>query len=85
MSKQLSMYLKGIAIFLMVMHHSLGIPVWYVDGVSNSYLYPYSDFINRFAGFAVVPMFLFLTGWTYYLHKDKTIKYSIKKIIVFFI
>lgn len=83
MSKQFSTYLKGIAIFLMVMHHSLNGSKWYIEGISNSYLYPYGDLISRFGGFAVVPMFLFLTGWTYYLHKDKTIKYSFNKITVF--
>lgn len=83
LSKQLSLYLKGIAIFLMVMHHSLSGIDWYVNGVSNTYLYPYSAVIGRFAGFAVVPMFLFLTGWTYYFHKDKTMKYSLKKLTVF--
>ena len=30
-----------------------------------------------------VPVFAFLTGWVYYYHKDKTIKYSIKKITTF--
>lgn len=85
MSKQLTTYLKGIAIVLMVMHHSLTNPSWYVEGISNSYLYPYTDLLNRFGGFAVVPMFLFLTGWGYYFHEDKSLAYSVKKIVTFLV
>lgn len=85
MSKQLTTYLKGIAILFMVMHHSLTFPDWYVDGISNSYLYPYTDFLNRFAYFTFVPMFLFLTGWTYYSHEDKSFGYSVKKIVTFLV
>ncbi len=83
LTRELSSYLKGIAILLMVLHHSLSFPNWYVDGVAYDYLLPYIGVINKFAGFAVVPMFLFLTGYTYYFHVDKTLKYSFKKIISF--
>ena len=56
MERSLTIYLKGIAIILMVMHHSFAFPEWYVDGISFPYLIPYVKYINRFAGFAVVPM-----------------------------
>ncbi len=82
-NKQLTVYLKGIAIILMVVHHSFGWPSWYIDTISYPELLPYVKVINRFAGFAVVPFFLFLSGYTYYLHIDKSYKYSFKKIILF--
>ena len=87
LNKNLSTYLKGIAIILMVIWHSLGWPDWLVYPISYpaTYLQPYSKYIAGFAGFAVVQLFLFLTGYTYYHHKDKSIQYSIKKIIVFLI
>ena len=73
LTSQFTMYLKGIAVFLMVMHYFLGRPDRFVEGITAGYLQPYSSLIYDFAGFAVVPMFLFLTGWGYYLYKDKTV------------
>lgn len=67
----------------MVIHHSLAFPTWYVLGDFYPYLLPYTHVINYFGGFAVVPLFLFLTGWTYYFHADKSYKYSFRKIVTF--
>ena len=83
LSRNLTKLLKGIAIILMVAHHSFGFPQWYASGIAYPYLEPYADMIDRSASFAVVPMFVFITGWTYYLHKEKTLAYSLKKITVF--
>ena len=44
-------------------------------------LLPYAKQIARFAAFALVPVFLFLTGYTYYHHKNKSFNYSLQKIV----
>ena len=85
MKRELTTYLKGIAVILMVMHHSFGNPQWYISSINYAYLAPYVDWICDFAGFAVVPIFCFLTGWTYYLRKEKTLNYSLTKIVTFLI
>lgn len=76
------MLLKGIAIVLMVIGHSLGGGAlgWYVEGISFPSILPYARMLGHFAAFAVVPLFLYLTGWTYYKHIDKSYKYSLRKI-----
>ena len=83
MTKEMVMWLKGFAVCLMVIHHSLAAPEMYINGFSFHDLKPYLEIIARFGGFAVVPMFAFLTGWTYYKHIYKSYGYSVKKIITF--
>ena len=77
--------MKGVAIVLMVLHHAFGNPDWQLANISYPYLTPYIKAIAYFGGFAVVPMFVMLTGYTYYLHRDKSWSYSLKKIAVFFV
>lgn len=73
--------IKGIALLLMVFHHCFGFPQWYVE---TPYYLDYKH-IHIFAHSAkiCVPVFAFLTGWTYYHHNDKSIKYSVRKILIF--
>lgn len=85
LSRSLSKYLKGIALILMVMEHAFGAPRYYIPGISYPSLFDYAKEIDNFAAFAVVPMFMFLTGWTYYHHEDKSFCYSVKKITVFLV
>lgn len=73
--------IKGLAVLLMVYNHVFGFPQWYIDA---------PDFLNNHILFAIarsaqicVPVFAFLTGWTYYHHQVKSIQYSAKKIITF--
>lgn len=77
-----TLFIKGIALIFMFIHHLFTFPKWYVDGIS----YP------ELAGFAsyfclpfklCVPIFAFLTGYSYEFVKNKTYKYSIRKIIAF--
>ena len=67
----------------MVNQHAFGFPLWYVDEISYPLLLPYVKQIARFCAFALVPIFLFLTGYTYYYHKNKSLNYSLSKIITF--
>lgn len=71
--------IKAFAVLLMVFHHCFGFPSWYVyahEFLDNGHLMRLAH-----AAKVCVPVFAFLTGWTYYHHKDKTIKYSFRKII----
>lgn len=83
MTRNLSTWLKGLAITLMVLHHAFGAPRYYVDGIAYPALAGWTGEIDRFAGFLVVPLFLFLTGWTYRHHEEKSFRYSLKKISSF--
>ncbi|WP_304153463.1 acyltransferase family protein [Megamonas hypermegale] len=85
LNRDMSTFLKGIAIILMVIHHFFGFPNWYISSISYPNLVDFADSIAKFMGFLVVPMFAFLTGWSYFYHKDKSYKYSIKKICYFLI
>lgn len=83
LDKNLSMFFKGIAIILMVFHHAFAFPNWYINGISYPELSDYILYIKNISAIFVVPVFAFLTGWSYFFHKDKSYKYSLKKIIIF--
>ena len=73
--------LKGIAIIMMFVSHFFMFPNWWVDGIS----YSASEWAkwkhNLGAPLAFcVNIFCFLTGYFYYFNKNKTYKYSLKKI-----
>lgn len=73
--------IKGLAVLLMVYHHCCGFPEWYVnvpDFFRFSVLVKFADSAKICVG-----LFAFLTGWTYYHHKDKSYVYSGKKIVTF--
>lgn len=84
-NRNMATFLKGIAIILMIIHHSFGFPEWYIDNISYIFLTKYIYFFRVSIYFLIVPMFAFLTGWSYFYHKDKSYKYSLKKIIKFLI
>lgn len=77
-------FLKGIAIIFMVVHHTFGFPEWYVDTVNYPNLMPFVNWI-RDSMKICVPIFVFLTGGGYFLRQRKDFKYSIKKIVSFYL
>lgn len=77
-------FIKGIAIICMIIHHAFGFPEWYVDGINYPSLLPYVEYIRNAARLCI-PIFVFLTGGGYCLHRDKSFKYSGKKILGFYI
>lgn len=86
--KKMTNRIKGVALIFMLFHHFFGFPQWYVDGVS----YADCNILGMNIAYWVqtackicVPMFAFLTGWGYFFAKEKTLKYSCKKIITFLI
>lgn len=79
LSRDAVAFIKGIAIFLMFTHHFFTLPEMYIDSVS----YPYLE------GLALrlclptricVGIFTFLNGYLYALKKEKTIKYTVRKV-----
>ncbi len=72
----------------MLFHHFFGFPQWYVDGVDYQNCNILGMNITYWVlttGKICVPMFAFLTGWGYYFSKDKSWKYSCKKVFLFLI
>lgn len=70
--------LKGVALIFMYIHHMFTIPQWYIDGISYPKLIYYTDIFRN--PFNPVPIFCFITGYTYVFSKNKTLKQSLKKI-----
>ena len=72
--------IKGIAVILMVFHHTLGFQDWLIDGITLIGITNECSMIFARATKICVALFAFLTGWQYALHRDKSFKYSIRKI-----
>ena len=81
-TREFVLIVKGIAIFLMVLHHSFGFPKWYISQITYPELAQYVPAIAASTKICVA-IFAFLTGWLYFSHKDKSFRYSKKKIILF--
>ncbi len=64
---------------MMVFHHCYGFPGWLVSSIETPTNLP-SYLETALACKLCVYIFAFLTGWTYYHHRDKSCSYSIKKI-----
>ena len=77
--KDATNYIKGIAMILMFVHHFFTFPEWYISGISYPYLSVFAKYMCAPLKICV-PIFAFLTGYFYYYSKNKTIRYSIKKI-----
>ena len=79
---KMSTMLKGIAIILMVAHHSFGFPNDWISSIKyNSHILgmPINELI-RWSTKICVAIFAFITGYAYFFSKTPTIKYGLKKI-----
>lgn len=77
--KDTSNILKGIALIMMFIHHFFTFPTWWGEGISYPLIARLSPFFC--APFRLcVPVFCFLTGYFYFYGKNKSFKYSLKKI-----
>lgn len=72
--------IKAVGIILMFIHHFLGFPNWYIEGINFTNLMDFMIVIGQVCQMCVA-IFCFITGYFYYFNKNKTYKYSIKKII----
>lgn len=84
LDREYTVFLKGIAVSFMLFHHLYGSTDLYVNSKNIFVTKEWENVINYFMAFAVVPLYAFITGYTYYLHKDKNWKYSIKKLLIFY-
>ncbi len=86
--KDMSIKIKAFALILMIIHHFFGFPNWYVKGIDYSNIIIFGQGIDCWVKFSTkicVSLFAFTTGWAYFFNKNKTMKYSIKKIVSFLI
>lgn len=71
--------IKGIALIFMFIHHMLTCPHYFIDGISYPSLDAFAEhYQNPFK--LCVSVFAFVTGYCYFFGKDKSLKYSLKKI-----
>lgn len=70
--------LKGIALILMIIHHTTLKDFWAEEGSS---LYRYLEFQEHVTKICVW-IFAFLVGYGYYCSKNKSIAYSFKRILL---
>lgn len=74
--------MKGIALILMFLYHFFMFPEWYLEGIS----YPALTSLIALCRTPLkicVSIFAFLTGYFYAFAKEKTFRYSIRKIADF--
>lgn len=79
MDRETTSAIKGIALIFMFIHHLFTFPGWYVEGIAYPEL---ADFVDDFCVplKICVPVFAFLTGFFYCSNKQKTFRYSLRKI-----
>lgn len=71
--------LKGIALIMMFIHHFFTFPEWWGEGISYPLIKGLSPYFREPFRLCV-PVFCFITGYFYFFNKDKSYKYSLKKI-----
>lgn len=75
---------KGFALILMFIHHFFTFPEWYIpalSGLAHPWFAAHFTAPTRLC----VGIFAFLSGYFYYFHKDKSLRYSLRKITDFLI
>lgn len=77
--KDVTAMIKAVALVFMFIHHFFTFPSWWVEGVN----YQISDAVVYLLAYtfkSCVFIFCFITGYMYFFNKNKTFKYSVKKI-----
>lgn len=84
LDKKMSTLIKGVALVLMLVHHFYGFPEWRLVQPELNFKFLGIDIyvVIRFMTQVCVGLFSFLTGWSYFYNKDKSFKYSLKKILI---
>lgn len=79
MDKKTTVAIKGIALIFMFIHHFFTIPEHYISSISYPGLEKFAMYF--FLPLKIcVPVFAFLTGYFYFFAKEKTFRYSLRKI-----
>lgn len=71
--------IKGVALILMFIHHFFTFPNWYVEGISFPLLRPFITGLCAPTKICV-SVFAFLTGYFFFLGRDKGYRHSLRKI-----
>jgi len=74
-----ALMIKAIGIILMFIHHFFGFPNWYIEDINFTNSMHFMIQIGQISQICVA-IFCFITGYFYYFNKNKTYKYSMKKI-----
>ena len=75
-SREKTQILKGIALLLMLVHHTSLPNHWAEDGTTLFSYLGHQVFATKFC----VWIFAFLVGYGFFCSKNKTLKYSLKRI-----
>ena len=76
---RMSNVLKGIAIILMFVHHFFTFPEWYTGSISYPELTGFAALFQQPTRLCV-PIFAFVTGYTYRYKEHREQRYSLRKI-----
>jgi hypothetical protein len=76
--RTMTLYIKGIALLCMLVHHFFTFPERYIPGIEYPYLQLFARIFQSPTRICV-STFAFLTGYFYYFSKKKTLAYSLKK------
>ena len=79
MNRHITNAIKGIALILMFVHHFFTFPDWYVEGIEYPELAAFARYFCSPTKICVC-IFAFLTGYFYFFSKQKTYRYSLRKI-----
>lgn len=76
--RTMTLYIKGIALLCMLVHHFFTFPERYLPGIGYSNMELFARIFQTPTRICV-STFAFLTGYFYYFCKKKTLAYSVKK------
>lgn len=76
--KSVTDVLKGVSLIMMFIHHFFTFPSWWVEGVSYPTLAALAPYFSRPFKMCVA-VFCFLTGYFYWFHPRKDLRYSLRK------
>lgn len=80
-SREKTRILKGIALILMIIHHTSIPELWAVEGTGVYNYFQNQVYVTKLC----VWIFAFLVGYGFFYSANKTLKYSLKRILLLII
>lgn len=77
-SREKTQILKGIALLLMLVHHTCTPSYWTEDGTALYIVYDHLQASTKMC----VYIFAFLVGYGFFCSKNKTLRYSLKRLLL---
>ena len=79
MDRDTTTAIKGIALIFMFVHHFFTFPYFLIEGIRYPWIQHFSDlFVEPMK--MCVPVFSFLTGYFYAFNRNRTVRYTLRKI-----